>query len=46
MHVIDSVVIELLKKNNFMKEHDGRVSLTPKGMAVEHEIIATFFQVD
>jgi len=29
-----------------MTEYDGRVILKPKGMAVEHEIIATFFKVD
>ncbi len=35
--------IEWLKQHNFMREHNGRIHLTPKGMVVEHEIVARFF---
>jgi len=35
--------IELLKQENFMIETDGMLSLTPKGLVLEHEIIARFF---
>jgi len=35
--------IEWLKQHNFMYDYDGCLRLTPKGMAVEHEIVATFF---